>query len=105
MPVPSPVALHHVSRQIDVIRHDRLVFILTQKLETEVSFEDLFIIRCESLDLTVWGQTLTEAEEALAFSFYSLYQNYYLAADDQLAPDALGLKARLHTLILETVQV
>lgn len=105
MPATFPVTLHHVVRQIDVLRHDQLVFILARKLETEVSFEDLFIIRCETLDLTVWGQTLTEAEEALAFSFYSLYQNYYLAADDQLAPDALRLKSSLRALILEIVQL
>ncbi|WP_375417724.1 hypothetical protein [uncultured Hymenobacter sp.] len=81
------------------------MFILTQKLETDVSFEDLFIIRCEALDLTVWGQTLTEAEDALAFSFYSHYQSYYLEADEELAPDAQRLKALLHMLILDTVQV
>lgn len=103
--LPTPTALHHAPREIDVLRHDRLVFILAEKLVTDVSFEELFIIRCEALDFTVWGQTLTEAEEALAFGFYSLYQNYYLEADDKLAPDAQRLKARLHTLILETVQL
>ena len=101
---PFATALHHAPRAIDVLRHDGLVFILTEKLVTDVSFEDLFIIRCKTLDLTVWGQTLTEAEEALAFGFYALYQNYYLEADDQLTPDAQALKARLHTLILDTVQ-
>lgn len=105
MSASAPVKLHHVSRRIDVLRHERLVFILAQKLDTDVSFEDLFIIRCETLDLTVWGQTLTEAEEALAFAFYALYQNYYLAADDSLAPDALRLKALLRNLILDTVQL
>ena len=98
-------ALYHAPREIDVLRYDRLVFILAEKLVTDVSFEELFIIRCEALDLTVWGQTLTEAEEALAFGFYSLYQNYYLDADNKLASDALRLKALLHALILDTMQV
>ena len=101
----SLAALHHISRQVDVLRHERLVFVLARKLDTDVSFEEVFVIRCEALDLTVWGQTLTEAEEALAFGFYSLYQNYYLEADEQLAPDAQRLKALLHTLILDTVQI
>jgi len=106
MPLTSPaVALHHVARSIDVLRHDRLVFILAQKLETDVSFEGVFIIQCEALDLTVWGPTLTEAEEAFAFAFNALYRNYYLEADANLAPDALRLKTLLHTLILDTVQV
>jgi hypothetical protein len=102
---PLATALHHAPRAIDVLRYDGLVFILAEKLATDVSFDDLFIIRCEALDLTVWGQTLTEAEEALAFGFYSLYQNYYLADDDQLTADAQQLKAQLHTLILDTVQL
>ena len=105
MAVTSPPVLHQVSRQLDVLRHDRLVFILAQKLEIQVSFEELFIIRCDVLDLTVWGQTLTEAEEALAFGFYSLYQNYYLEADAKLDVGAQQLKALMHTLILDTVQV
>ena len=103
--LPLTTALHHAPRAIDVLRHDGLVFILTEKLVTDVSFEDLFIIRCETLDLTVWGQTLTEAEDALAFGFYSLYQNYYLEDDDKLTADARQLKTRLHTLILDTVQL
>ncbi len=103
--LPLATALHHAPREIDVLRYDRLVFILAEKLVTNVSFEELFIIRCEALDLTVWGQTLTEAEEALAFGFYSLYQNYYLEEDDKLTGDAQQLKARLHALILETVQL
>ena len=103
--LPTPTALHHAPREIDVLRHDRLVFILAEKLATDVSFEELFIIRCEALDLTVWGQTLTEAEEALAFGFYSLYQNHYLEADDQLTAEAQQLKARLHRLIPDTVQL
>ena len=102
---PPLIALHHVSRQLNVLRYERLVFVLAEKLETDVSFEELFIIRCEALDLTVWGPTLTEAEEALAFAFYSLYENYYREADANLAPDALRLKSLLHTLILEIVQV
>ena len=88
-----------------MLRYHDVVFILAEKLATDVSFEELFIIRCETLDLTVWGQTLTEAEEALAFGFYSLYQNYYLEDDANLAPDAQRLKAVLHTLVLEAVQV
>ena len=104
-PVSAAVALHHVSRSIDVLRHDRRVFILTRKLETDVSFEDLFLIRCPALNLAVWGPTLTEAEDAFAFAFDALYQNYYLEADVNLAPDARRLKALLHALILDTVQV
>ena len=102
---PLTTALHHAPRAVDVLRHDGLVFILAEKLATDLSFDELFFIRCEALDLTVWGQTLTEAEEALAFGFYSLYQNYYLEDDTNLAPDALRLKAQLNELILDVVQL
>ena len=101
--LPASFAPVH-SRTIDVLRHDRLVFVLADKLATDVVFE-MCVITCPVLDLTVWGATLAEAEDALAFGFFSLYQNYYLEDDANLAPDAVELKARLHRLILETVQV
>ena len=102
-----PATLPHLARPLDVLRHERRVFILATKLATDVSFETdaLVLIRCEALDLTVWGQSLAEAEEAFAFSFDALYQNYYLAADAELAPDAQRIKAILHQLVREVVQL
>ena len=61
---PFATALHHASREIDVLRHYGLVFILAEKLATDVSFDDLFIIRCEALDLTVATAAIQQARLA-----------------------------------------
>lgn len=63
------------------------------KIVSAVSIEeDLFIITNEILDITVWGDTRTEAEEAFRFSLYAIYQNYYFESESKLSPDAVKLR-------------
>lgn len=84
----------------DVLRFDEHVFVLRRRLATDVVQEEgSWIIRSDELDLTVWGESREEAEEAFAFAFYAHYLNYYLADDSQLTPDAQAYKQQLHELI------
>jgi len=88
----------------DIINYNRKVFILNKKLDCQVEFEDQhYIIKNTELDIIVWGQTREEVEEAFRFSFYSLYINYVLEADDNLSEEALSLKKILQGIIKNTV--
>jgi hypothetical protein len=63
------------------------------KIVSSVSIdEELFIINNEALDITAWGDTRIEAEEAFRFSLYAIYQNYYFESVDKLSPDAVKLR-------------
>lgn len=88
----------------DFIQYDNTLFFLSHQLPCEVEFEDNnYIIRCEELDITVWGETRDEAEEAFSFSFFSLYENFYLENDKNLSPDAQSLKKELGRIIKEVI--
>lgn len=82
------------------ISFENHVFILNDRLACEVEFENnSYIIRNNDLDLTAWGDSREEAEEAFSFSFYSLYINYVMEAEDKLSVKALELRNKLHSLI------
>lgn len=84
----------------DVLRYEEHVFVLRRRLAARAWQEDAtWFIQCEELDMTVWGDSAEQAEEAFGFAFYAHYLNYYLADDNQLAPDALAYKSQLQGLI------
>ena len=75
-------------------------YILREKLNTIVSYEDgHYIISNELLNITVWGETRDEAEEAFAFAFHSLYENFAKENDKNLTPQSRRLKQTLKNLI------
>jgi hypothetical protein len=49
----------------------------------------------ERFDIFVWGNTKHLAEEAFAFMFQALYQNFALENDDNLTPSPVQLKQSL----------
>lgn len=84
----------------DFIQFEGKAFYLNEALKCTVSFEDeQYFIRNEKLDLTVWGDTREEAEEAFSFSFYSLVQNFYNEDDSKLSKSAQELKTGLKNII------
>jgi hypothetical protein len=88
----------------DIINYNGCVFILNKKLDCQVEFDDQhYIIKNPELDIVVWGQSREEVEEAFRFSFYSLYVNYVLEADENLSEEALSLKKILQGIIKYTV--
>lgn len=89
----------------DILRYDGHVFFLNRKLETQVVVnEGLYFITSDELDITVWGESREAVEDAFAFSFYALYQNYCLEENDNLDEGATELKEALKSLIQSTVQ-
>lgn len=89
----------------DTLRFNGYTFILNKKLNTSISYNDgLFYLENEELDIMVWGKSREEAEEAFAFSFYSLYINYAMEDDENLSPEAIDLKQTLTSLIQNVVQ-
>ncbi len=84
----------------DIISYEDLTFELNRKLDCKLEVIDGdCIIECEFLDFSVWGRSITEAEQAFAFTFFSLFSNYYNEGDDSLTPDAISLKTKLKGLI------
>ena len=80
---------------------EKTEYLLSEPLQCEVTYEDdSYIIRNEELDLTVWGDTREEAEEAFQFSFYSLVQNFHNELDSKLSTKAKELKHKLQLLII-----
>jgi hypothetical protein len=90
----------------DIIRFDDCVFILSSKLYFSFKVEDnIFIIENEYLNFSAWGETEEQAKEAIYFSFYALYKNYYLEEDERLTQKALDLKSKLKNLIVKIIDL
>jgi len=71
-----------------------------RNLDCIVDFEDdNYIITNEDLDITVWGESRKEVEEAFCFSFYSTYKNFYLEDNINLSEEAIHLKEKLKGII------
>jgi hypothetical protein len=78
-------------------------YILREKLDSAVSFEEgNYIITNGLLDITVWGKTRDEAEDAFAFAFHALYENFANEKDKNLSPDANALKRTLQKIVGRT---
>ncbi len=84
----------------DIISFSGMVYLLSRKLSCDVSYEEgMYLIRNEELDITVWGESREEAEEAFAFSFSALYKNFAQEEDTRLSPSALELKGSMNQLV------
>lgn len=88
----------------NTITFDELTFDLSKPLLCEVAYEDkYYFIKNDELNISVWGESREDVEEAFRFSFYSLYINYYSEEDSNLTGDAIILKQKLHELIKNIV--
>ncbi|MEA5404940.1 hypothetical protein VB776_18545 [Arcicella sp. DC2W] len=84
----------------DIIKHNGVIYSLNSKIECKVEFiEDTYVITNDLLEITSWGETREEAEQAFAFSFDSLYKNFAIEKDEKLSSDAKILKRDLLTLV------
>jgi hypothetical protein len=84
----------------EFIRFEDYTFILNGPLTCDIYFEEnLYYIENKLLDITVWGESREEVEEAFAFCFYSMYVNYYLEQESALSLDAIELKKNLSNVI------
>lgn len=82
------------------LAHGGKTFILNSGLECLVSSDGGYcIIYNDLLDITVWGASRTEAEQAFAFSFDALHRNYAEEKDQDLTDDAIALKRLLNNII------
>ena len=58
--------------------------------------EQQYFVTNDDLDITVWGDSRTEAEDAFRFAIFALYRNFYFEQDEsKLSPGARELKAHL----------
>ena len=90
----------------DLIKFENTIFVLNSKLEFTLKVEDnVFVIENDYLDFSAWGDGEQEAKEAIYFSFFALYQNYYLEKDENLTPKAQELKNKLEKLIKKVVNL
>ena len=79
-------------------------YIFREKLETNVSYDDgHYVISNELLEIAVWGVTRDEAEEAFAFAFHSLYENFAKESDKNLTPRSRRLKRALRSFLSNNV--
>ncbi|MBM2816103.1 MAG: hypothetical protein HW421_2865 [Ignavibacteria bacterium] len=101
----NEVLLAQIAKEIypftpKVIVQDNNIYLLNAKLFCKVEFlEDDYIIRNEEFDLTVWGDSRDEAEEAFAFAFDALYKNFVFEKDENLTEQARVLKNKLNHLV------
>jgi len=80
-------------------------YILSKKLNGIVTFEaGNYSIFNKLLDITVWGKTRDDAEEAFAFAFHSLYENFAKEDDKNLTSNARRLKKILRQLVVNTIK-
>lgn len=90
-----PFATKHIEYNDETIQ-------LKTEIEAEVEYSKdgkLYSISYENLDINVWGETRKDAEESFHFMFYQLYQVYFNEIDENLTPEAIKLKEKLHSLI------
>ena len=84
----------------DLIKFDRKIYSLNLKLDCAVNFEEnQYIIHNEFLDITAWGESREEAEEAFNFSFHSTYVNYIFEEDQYLSDEAILLKNKIKSIV------
>lgn len=99
-PIP-PAATSGNFRRTARIAFGGTTYFLKSSLEYEmVLAEGYYLISNRQFDLSVWGETQAEAEEAFGFAFHGIYENYALESDDKLSKEAKLLKYSL----LSTVQ-
>lgn len=88
----------------EYLKFQNTIYILREKLDCVVSYEQgQYTISNNLLDITVWGSTRDYTEEAFAFAFYSLYENFAMEVDKKLSPKAIELKQNLLWLVLNVI--
>ncbi len=81
------------------------IYILKNKIDCEVGYDaDMYLISNDELDITVWGETRDEAEEAFCFAFGSLYENYAKEKNKNLTKTAIKLKNNLLEMVDKVVR-
>lgn len=86
-----------------LIKFDDKIYSLNQKLECLVEYhEDVYLIHNELLEITAWGDTREEAEEAFNFSFHSTYLNYANELNSNLSKEAIEIKKKISSLVEAT---
>lgn len=84
----------------NLIKFDGRIYSLNEKIECDVEFQEgIYIITNEYLDITVWGETREQAEDAFNFSFHSMYINYATESNDLLSNEAIELKNKINNLV------
>ena len=84
----------------NTIRFENHTFVLNKKIVCTVDYQDdIYFISYDNLDISVWGTSREDAEEAFAFTFYSVYQNYCCEKDAALSRKAQEMKRKLLALI------
>ncbi|MBI3193408.1 MAG: hypothetical protein HYZ34_02950 [Ignavibacteriae bacterium] len=84
----------------DTLHFGNQTYVLNNKLVCEVGYEDgMYFITSGDFEISVWGTTREGVEEAFAFTFSSLYQNYCCEDDVNLSPKAKVIKQKLSELI------
>jgi len=84
----------------NIIRFDNFIYILSNKLECIVAYEDgSYIIKNELFNISVWGESREEVESAFAFNFHAIYENFALEEDGKLSVESKELKNKLLALV------
>lgn len=83
-----------------IITYNNMTYTLINSMKCLVTIEDnMFIIRNELLDITVWGEDQDSAEEAFYFTFNAIYINYVKEKEENLSDKAIILKHNINNLI------
>ena len=78
------------------LKFDNTSYFFREELNGIVSFKrGNYFIENSLLDIAVWGRTRNEAEEAFAFAFHALYENFAKKDDKNLASNASRLRSIL----------
>lgn len=86
------------------IAYQNITFVLKEHLNCNIEYKrGKYFISFTPLDISVWGKSREEAEEAFSFVFYSLYINYYLVKNSDLTSEAVALKKKIKGFIKEVV--
>lgn len=84
------------------INYGNAKVILKRPITAKVEFvedENLYFISFGDLELSAWGDTRQQAEEAFNFAFVDTVKTYYLEDDSRLTKKAIALKQQLAALI------
>lgn len=87
---------------INHVNYDGVTLTFSSKLKSKVEFDKddgVFIIKNDSLNIRVWGQTRLQAEEAFQFMVLNLYSTVAREKDKKLTKEAIQIKNSLLNLI------
>jgi len=99
--VAAPLEKNIYPFKTQYLKHGNTSYILREKISGSVSYADgQYIISNKSFDITVWGISREDAEEAFAFTFHALYENFAKGKDSNLAASAKKLKKKLLNLVV-----